>query len=148
MIWVYSITKAPINFSNNIFELLKYYKEQKGLAAGYSLWKCYSCKKEHREFGASFVVDVHSEDRNLYLIPICLDCLKQLIKSPENPKIFQVYKDDLLCISKYNPSSKFVDISIEESQFSIFIITYIPWIDISHIKFSIGVSSITLISNF
>ena len=46
---------------------------------------------------------------------ISLDCLKEYIKNPENPITFQILEEDLLFISKYDPSSDFVNICIKES---------------------------------
>ena len=112
--WVYSTIKSPIGYSNNVFDLLKYYKGHQNITADISLWKCPCCKNEKKQFGASFVVNAPSQDRNIYLTPICLDCIKQIVNNPNNPIIFQVFDEELLFISKYDSSSEFINISIEE----------------------------------
>lgn len=113
-IWVRLLTKAPVGISNNAYKLLKYYCEQKKLEEFPKPWKCCCCHKEKFNMVAAFVVDAYGEARNLYLIFICLDCLEERIKEPENPATFQVLYEDLLLISKYEPSADFVNLSITE----------------------------------
>lgn len=108
------LTKAPVNMSNNAYELLKYYCKQKKLEEFPKPWKCYCCHKEKFNMVAAFVVDAYGEARNLYIIFICLDCLEERIKEPENPATFQVLYEDLLLVSKYEPSADFVNLSITE----------------------------------
>ena len=48
-------------------------------------------------------------------IELLIMCLKEYIKNPENPITFQILEEDLLFISKYDPSSDFVNICIKES---------------------------------
>lgn len=113
--WVRLLTKAPVNMSNNVHELLKYYCEQKKLEEFPKPWKCYCCHKEKFNMVAAFVVDAYGwGNRNLYIIFICLDCLEDRIKEPENPASFQVLCEDLLPISKYELLSDFVNLSVEE----------------------------------
>lgn len=113
--WVRLLTKAPVNMSNNVHELLKYYCEQKKLEEFPKPWKCYCCHKEKFNMVAAFVVDAYGwGNRNLYIIFICLDCLEDRIKEPENPASFQVLCEDLLPVSKYELLSDFVNLSIEE----------------------------------
>ncbi len=112
--WVRLLTKAPVNMSNNVYELLKYYCEQKKLEEFPKPWQCYCCHKEKSNMVAAFVVDAYGKDRNLYLTFVCLDCLEGRIKEPENPVVFQVLYEDLLLISKYEPSSDFVNLSVTE----------------------------------
>lgn len=108
------LTKAPVNMSNNAYELLKYYCKQKKLEEFPKPWKCYCCHKEKFNMVAAFVVDAYGEARNLYIIFICLDCLEDRIKEPENPASFQVLCEDLLPVSKYELLSDFVNLSVEE----------------------------------
>lgn len=113
--WVRLLTKAPVNMSNNVHELLKYYCEQKKLEEFPKPWKCYCCHKEKFNMVAAFVVDAYGwGNRNLYIIFICLDCLEDRIKEPENPASFQVLCEDLLPVSKYELLSDFVNLSITE----------------------------------
>lgn len=113
--WVRLLTKAPVNMSNNVHELLKYYCEQKKLEEFPKPWKCYCCHKEKFNMVAAFVVDAYGwGNRNLYIIFICLDCLEDRIKEPENPATFQVLCEDLLPVSKYELLSDFVNLSVEE----------------------------------
>lgn len=101
--------------SNNVHELLKYYCEQKKLEEFPKPWKCYCCHKEKFNMVAAFVVDAYGwGNRNLYIIFICLDCLEDRIKEPENPASFQVLCEDLLPVSKYELLSDFVNLSVEE----------------------------------
>lgn len=113
--WVRLLTKAPVNMSNNVHELLKYYCEQKKLEEFPKPWKCYCCHKEKFNMVAAFVVDAYGwGNRNLYIIFICLDCLEDRIKEPENPASFQVLCEDLLPVSKYELLSDFVNLSVTE----------------------------------
>lgn len=113
--WVYPITKVPFDFPyNNAFKLLQYYRKEKGLSFETTLWKCNCCQEEKSNMVATFVVSVHSSNKNLYLTFICFDCIKKQIENQSNPTFFQVFDEDLLFISKYNPSSEFINISIEE----------------------------------
>lgn len=113
--WVRLLTKAPVNMSNNVHELLKYYCEQKKLEEFPKPWRCYCCHKEKFNMVAAFVVDAYGwGNRNLYIIFICLDCLEDRIKEPENPASFQVLCEDLLPVSKYELLSDFVNLSITE----------------------------------
>lgn len=112
--WVRLLTKTPINMSNDARELLKYYCEHKGLKEFPKQHECYCCCKEKSNMAAAFVVDAYGENRNLYLTFICLSCLEERIKEPENPIAFQALYEDLLLISKYDPSSNFTNLSINE----------------------------------
>lgn len=113
--WVRLLTKAPVGLPNDAKELLEYYCKQKGINEFPLPHKCYCKQKEVSNMVAAFVVTTYREHRNLYLIPISLDCLKERVKEPENPVTFKVPSEDLLLISEYDPSSNFIDISITES---------------------------------
>ena len=112
--WVYPITKVPPQYPQNAFELLKYYCEQKKLTSDITSWKCHCCQKDKHQLVAAFVVSYLGEERKLYLTQICLDCLKEHLENPDNLTSFTVFDEDLLYISKYDSSSGFEDISIEE----------------------------------
>lgn len=112
--WVYPITKVPYGYSNNPVDLLKYYREQKKLTSDITSWKCDCCQEEKHKLVAAFVVGYLGEERKLYLTQICLDCLKEHLKSPDNLTSFTVFDEDLLYISKYDSSTEFEDICIEE----------------------------------
>lgn len=112
--WVYPITKVPPQYPQNAFELLKYYREQKKLTSEITSWKCYCCQEDKHKIVAAFVVDSLDDKRKLYLMPICLDCLKEHLESPDNTTSFTVFDEDLLYISEYDSSTDFENISIEE----------------------------------
>ena len=111
---VYPITKVPLGYSNNAYELLKYYREQKKLTSDMTSWKCYCCQKDKSNMVATFVVGTHHINKSIYLTSICLDCLKEHIENPDNPSLFGALREDLLYISKYDSSAEFKDISIKE----------------------------------
>lgn len=116
------ITKVPKDFvTNNANELLAFYCKEKGLSYIAELWKCYCCNESKHNLVATFVVDavtdntVNPPKRNLYLTRICNDCLIDAMSKEDHCPTFYPFTQDLLYISPYNPTSEFVDISIEES---------------------------------
>ncbi|CAK7045249.1 MAG: hypothetical protein PEPC_01930 [Peptostreptococcus russellii] len=114
-IWVRLLTKAPVGLPNDAKELFEYYCKQKGLTKFPLPYKCHCSQKEVSDIVAAFAVNANSGNRSLYIVPISLDYLKKRIKEPENPVTFQVPLEDLVYISKYEPLSNFVDLSINES---------------------------------
>ena len=115
MRWVRLLTKVQVCLPNDAKELFEYYCKQKEIEVSKVRWMCYCCHKKTSNIVAALVVDAYGEHRNLYLTFISLDCLKEYIKNPENPITFQILEEDLLFISKYDPSSDFVNICIKES---------------------------------
>ena len=148
------ITKVPKDFgTNNANELLEFYCKEMGLPNITVPWKCYCCNDSKHNFVAAFAVDavvdntVNPPKRNLYLVPICKDCLIDAMSKDDHCPTFYPFTQDLLRISKYNPSSEFVDISIEESQFSTFVIPNIPRIYFTYCEFTIIINSMSVKSN-